>query len=114
MNAYERLVQSRKLEQMYGPERIARMVADREATDPSITRKKQIYKEQAVDIANKLGAIPLTPIQRERLQWQLDVLTYRAEHGPVIHSGYYDFNLLPETLAARNPLTGGRGMEGIS
>lgn len=103
MNSRERAIEARKLARLFGAEYVVSMIAERESRDPSITEKKQRYSEQAEAVSTKLNAASLTTRQRERLEWHLQVLQFRAEHGPVIHSGYYDFNLLPEAIASSNP-----------
>lgn len=95
---------SRALEKSRGPDLTRRLVKEREETDPTVALRKQVYGMQADNIVARLdsGEV-LSPAKERRLLWNLRVLDYRAENGPKMHYGYYDINLLPETLAACNP-----------
>lgn len=103
MNSKERSNASIILASTFGPDRIIELMATREAKDPRIAQKKKLYTDQAEHIIDRLKDTSLTPRQKIRLEWNLKVLQYRAEHGPVIHSGFYTFNLLPRALASTNP-----------
>lgn len=103
MNAREIRRESTHLADLFGPEGVADIVARRARIDPEIKQKRQTYAEQANDIARKLMFASLSPSQRQRLQWNRAVLQHRADHGPVVHEGYYDFNFLPDRLSETNP-----------